>query len=149
VENINRRRIDIFLKKVRQALWVLQDKTIAVLGLAFKPNTDDIREAPGLKIVNALLAEGARLRLHDPRAIPASKGLLPEDGDKVVYCDDPYVAAQHAHGLLVLTEWPEYSSLDLQRLRDVMDVPVVVDGRNVFDPATMSKLGFEYLSIGR
>jgi UDPglucose 6-dehydrogenase len=149
VENINRRRIDIFLKKVRQALWVLQDKTIAVLGLAFKPNTDDIREAPGLKIVNALLAEGARLRLHDPRAIPASKGLLPEDGDKVVYCDDPYGAAQHAHGLLVLTEWPEYSSLDLQRLRDVMDVPVVVDGRNVFDPATMSKLGFEYLSIGR
>jgi UDPglucose 6-dehydrogenase len=149
VENINRRRIDIFLKKVRQALWVLQDKTIAVLGLAFKPNTDDIREAPGLKIVNALLAEGARLRLHDPRAIAETKAVLPENGETVVYCEDAYAAAQHAHGLLVLTEWPEYASLDLQRLRDAMDVPVVVDGRNVFDPAAMSKLGFEYLCIGR
>jgi UDPglucose 6-dehydrogenase len=149
VENINRRRIDVFLKKVRQALWVLQDKTIAVLGLAFKPNTDDIREAPGLKIVNALLAEGARLRLHDPRAMAATKALLPENGDSVVYCRDAYAAAQHAHGLLVLTDWPEYSALDLQRLRDTMDVPVVVDGRNVFDPAAMNKLGFEYLCIGR
>ncbi len=149
VENINRHRVDVFLKKVRQALWVLQDKTIAVLGLAFKPSTDDIREAPGLKIVNALLAEGARLRLHDPRAIAASKAVLPEDGRRVVYCDDAYSTAQHAHGLLLLTEWPDYRSLDLQRLRDAMDVPVVVDGRNLFDPATMSKLGFEYLSIGR
>lgn len=149
VENINRRRVDIFLKKVRQALWVLQDKTIAVLGLAFKPNTDDIREAPGLKIVNALLAEGARLRLHDPRAIPAAKSVLPENGENIIYCEDAYTAAHHAHGLLVLTEWPEYDSLDLQRLRDAMDVPVVVDGRNVFDPAAMSKLGFEYLCIGR
>ncbi|HVO64106.1 MAG TPA: UDP-glucose/GDP-mannose dehydrogenase family protein [Terriglobales bacterium] len=149
VENINRRRVDTFLKKVRQALWVLQDKTIAVLGLAFKPNTDDIREAPGLKIVNALLAEGARLRLHDPRAIPTTKAVLPEDGETVVYCEDAYTAAQHAHGLIVLTEWPEYSSLELQRLREAMDVPVVVDGRNVFDPAVMSKLGFEYLCIGR
>ena len=149
VENINRRRIDVFLKKVRQALWVLQDKTIAVLGLAFKPNTDDIREAPGLRIVNALLAEGARLRLHDPRAIAATKAVLPENGDTVVYCEDPYAAAEHAHGLLLLTEWPEYSTLDLRRLRDAMDVPVVVDGRNVFDPAAMSKVGFEYLCLGR
>ena len=149
VENINLRRIDIFVKKVRQALWVLQDKTIAVLGLAFKPDTDDIREAPGLKIVKALLAEGARLRLHDPRAIPAAKSVLPENGENVVYCEDAYTAAQHAHGLLVITEWPEYRAIDLQRLRDAMDVPVVVDGRNVFDPAAMSKLGFEYLCIGR
>lgn len=149
VENINQSRIDIFMKKVRQALWVLQDKTIAVLGLAFKPNTDDIREAPGIKIINALLAEGARLRLHDPRAMDATKLVLPENGETVVYCQDAYTTAQHAHGLLVLTEWPEYSSLDLQRLRDTMDVPVVVDGRNIFDPATMSKLGFEYLCMGR
>ena len=149
VENINRRRIEVFLKKVRQALWVLQDKTIAVLGLAFKPSTDDIREAPGLKIVNALLSEGARLRLHDPQAIPTTKAVLPENGDTVVYCEDAYTAAQHAHGLIVLTEWPEYGSLDLSRLRDAMDVPVVIDGRNVFDPAVISKLGFEYLCIGR
>lgn len=149
VENINRRRIDVFMKKVRQGLWVLQDKTIAVLGLAFKPNTDDIREAPSLAIVKALLDEGARLRLHDPRAIKATQAVLPENGDTVTYCGDAYTAAQHAHGLLVLTEWPEYRSLDLQRLRDSMDVPVVVDGRNVFDAARMSELGFEYLCIGR
>jgi UDPglucose 6-dehydrogenase len=79
----------------------------------------------------------------------ATKALLPENGDSVVYCRDAYAAAQHAHGLLVLTDWPEYSALDLQRLRDTMDVPVVVDGRNVFDPAAMNKLGFEYLCIGR
>jgi UDPglucose 6-dehydrogenase len=149
VENINRRRIDVFLKKVRQALWVLQAKTVAVLGLAFKPSTDDIREAPGLKIVNALLSEGARLRLHDPQAMPATKAVLPENGDTVVYCEDAYTAAEHAHLLIVLTEWPEYSSLDLRRLRDAMDVPVVIDGRNVFDPAAITKLGFEYQCIGR
>ena len=149
VENINRHRIEVFLRKVRQALWVLQDKTIAVLGLAFKPNTDDIREAPSLKIVNALLAEGARLRLHDPRAIATTRAILPENQETIVYCTDPYEAAEHAHGLVVLTDWPEYSSLQLERLRDAMDVPVVVDGRNVFDPATMQRLGFEYLSIGR
>ncbi len=149
VENINRRRVDTFMKKVRQALWVLQDKTIAVLGLAFKPHTDDIREAPSLKIVNALLAEGARLRLHDPRAIEATRSILPENGESVVYCEDAYAAARHAHGLVVLREWPEYQQLDLQRLRAEMDVPVVVDGRNIFDPATMTKMGFEYLCIGR
>jgi UDPglucose 6-dehydrogenase len=149
VENINRHRVDVFLKKVRQALWVLQDKTIAVLGLAFKPNTDDIREAPALKIVHALLGEGARLRLHDPRAMAATKAVLPENTENVIYCDDAYSAAEHAHGLLVLTEWPEYRSLDLARLRDAMEVPVVVDGRNVFDPAAMTRLGFEYLCMGR
>lgn len=149
VENINQRRIDVFLKKVRQALWVLQDKTIAVLGLAFKPNTDDIREAPPLKIVKALLAEGARLRLHDPKAVSNAKTLLPDDNDKITYCNDPYAAARAAHALLVLTEWPEYRQMDLLRLRENMEVPVVIDGRNVFDPAHMTNLGFEYLSIGR
>jgi UDPglucose 6-dehydrogenase len=149
VENINTRRIDAFLKKVRQALWVLQDKTIAVLGLAFKPHTDDTREAPGMKIIKALLEEGARVRLHDPQAMPLMKVSFLEDGEKVTYCDDPYTAAQHAHALLVFTEWPEYKQLDLTRLRDCMDVPVVIDGRNIFDPKTMQQLGFEYMSIGR
>jgi UDPglucose 6-dehydrogenase len=149
VEAINARRIDVFLKKIRQAIWVLQDKTIAVLGLAFKPHTDDTREAPGMKIIQALLDEGARVRLHDPKAIPLMKLSFPEDGDKVTYCDDPYVAAEHAHALLVFTEWPQYKELDLARLRECMDVPVVVDGRNIFDPKTMQQAGFEYLSMGR
>jgi UDPglucose 6-dehydrogenase len=81
--------------------------------------------------------------------MPATKAVLPENGDTVVYCEDAYTAAQHAHLLIVLTEWPEYSSLDLRRLRDAMDVPVVIDGRNVFDPAAITKLGFEYQCIGR
>ncbi len=149
VENINTRRIEVFLKKVRQALWVLQDKTIAVLGLAFKPHTDDTREAPGMKIIKALLDEGARVRLHDPKAMPLMKMALHEDGDKVTYCEDPYTAAQHAHALLVFTEWPEYQRLDLARLRDCMDVPVVIDGRNIYDPCSLQQLGFEYMSMGR
>ena len=149
VESVNVRRIDVFLKKVRQALWVLQDKTIAVFGLAFKPHTDDTREAPGMKIIKALLDEGARVRLHDPKAMPLMKMALHEDGEKVTYCEDPYLAAQHAHALLVFTEWPEYKKLDLARLRDCMDVPVVIDGRNIYDPANMQQLGFEYMSMGR
>jgi UDPglucose 6-dehydrogenase len=148
VEAINERRIEVFLKKVREALWVLQGKTIAVLGLAFKPGTDDIREAPSLKIVKALLAEGATLRLHDPKATENAKAAL-GDMDNVVYVDDPYSAAEHAHALLLLTEWPEYRELDLERLRDLMDVPVVVDGRNIFEAKTMQRLGFEYLCMGR
>ncbi len=149
VENINTRRVDVFLKKVHQALWVLQDKTIAVLGLAFKPHTDDTREAPGIKIISALLDEGARLRLHDPKAMSLMKLSLPEDGDRITYCQDPYHAAQHAHALLIFTEWPEYKELDLPRLRQAMDVPVIVDGRNMFEPATMQQAGFEYLCIGK
>jgi len=137
VERINMHRVEVFLKKVRQALWVLQDKTVAVFGLAFKPHTDDTREAPGMKIINMLLNEGARLRLHDPKAMPLMKLSLPEDGTKVTYCEDPYAAAQHAHALLIFTEWPEYKELDLGRLRQLMDVPVIVDGRNMFDPKIM------------
>lgn len=149
VEAINARRVEVFMKKVRQALWVLQDKTIAVLGLAFKPHTDDTREAPGMKIIQALLDEGARVRLHDPKAMPLMKRSLPEDDNKVIYCEDPYVAAEHAHALLVFTEWPQYKELDLDRLRNCMDVPVVIDGRNIFDPKVMQKGGFEYMSMGR
>jgi UDPglucose 6-dehydrogenase len=148
VEAINERRIEIFLKKVREALWVLQGKTIAVLGLAFKPGTDDIREAPSLKIVKALLAEGACLRLHDPKAIANTKAAL-GNAENIIYTDDPYSAASHAQALLLLTEWPEYRQLDLNRVRDLMDVPVMVDGRNIFDPKTMQRLGFEYLCMGR
>lgn len=149
VEAINERRIEVFLKKVRQALWVLQGKTIAVLGLAFKPNTDDIREAPSLKIIRALLDKGASLRLHDPKATANAKAVIPEDHVTVTYCEDPYTAARHAHALLVVTDWPEYLELDLAQLRDSMDLPVVVDGRNIFDPKEMQRLGFEYVSMGR
>ena len=149
VEAINQQRVDVFMKKVRKALWVIRGKTLAVLGLAFKPGTDDTRQAPSMKIIERLIAEGASLRLHDPRAIPILKESLPEREGAIKYCSDPYEAASHAHALLVLTEWPEYRQLDLQSLRQLMDIPVVVDGRNIFDPVKMRDAGFEYLSIGR
>lgn len=149
VERINHRRIERFLKKVRKALWVLQGKTIAVLGIAFKPRTDDIREAPALKIIHALLKEGASLRLYDPEAMPNARAELPEEPNRVTYCRSAYEAVSGSHALFVLTEWNDFKELDLRRLRDLMDVPVIVDGRNIYDPATMRKLGFEYHSMGR
>src|SRR5581483_4213801 len=149
VEAINQQRVDVFVKKVRRALWVLRGKSIAVYGLAFKPGTDDTREAPAMKIIERLLAEGASLRLHDPRAIPILKQSLPEKEGSIKYCEDPYEAAKKAHAVLLLTEWPEYRALDLTQLRSMMEVPVVVDGRNIFDPAQMREAGFEYISVGR
>jgi UDPglucose 6-dehydrogenase len=149
VEKINHRRVDLLLKKLRRALWVLQGKTIAILGLAFKPGTDDTREAPSMKVIESLLAERACLRLHDPRAIPNLKRSLPEKGGCIVYCESPYSAATRADAVLILMEWPEYRELDLERLRELMDVPLLVDGRNLFDPEQVSEAGFEYLSIGR
>ncbi len=149
VININELRAESFLKKVRRALWVVQGKTIGVLGLAFKPGTDDTRESPSMRIVHALLEQGAILQLHDPKAIPNLRTNFPEREHEFVYCDDPYQAARRAHALLLLTDWPEYKSLDLDRIRNFMEVPVVVDGRNIFEPTSMENAGFEYYSIGR
>ncbi len=149
VEKINSRRTEAFMKKVRDVLWQISGKTVGVLGLAFKPKTDDIREAPSLKIISALLKEGAHLRMHDPCAIPAVQAILqPQDG-KITFCKSPYDAARGAEALLVLTEWDEYSLLDLGRLRDVMQDPVIIDGRNVFDPDEMRNAGFTYVGMGR
>ena len=149
VERVNQRRVDLFLKKVRQALWVLNRKAIGVLGLAFKPNTDDIREAPSLKIVQGLLAEGAALQLYDPRAMPNFEQLLPAREGSVSYCASAYEAARGAHALLLLTEWEEFRQLDLAQLRGLMEVPILVDGRNLYDPQQVRGAGFEYISIGR
>src|SRR5205085_10745608 len=136
-------------KKLRRALWVLHDKTIAVLGLAFKGGTDDTRESPSMRAVEALIAEGAALRLHDPKAMPLLAKALPEEPGRLTYCDSPYSAASHAQALLVLTEWPEYRELDWSKIRSEMDVPLIVDGRNLLDPKQMREAGFEYISIGR
>jgi UDPglucose 6-dehydrogenase len=149
VEGINERRAELFVKKVRSALWVLQDKTIAVLGLAFKAGTDDTRESPSLRVVNALLDEGAILRVHDPKAMPLlRKVLTPIDG-RLTYEESAYSAAAGAQALLVLTEWPEYRNLDWQKIRSEMELPLILDGRNLLDPEAMRRAGFEYISIGR
>jgi UDPglucose 6-dehydrogenase len=149
VERINQRRIEVFLKKIRKALWVVQGKTIGVLGLAFKPRTDDIREAPALKIIDALLKQGASVRLYDPEAMPNAQQVLPEVEGRVAYSRTAYEACTGAHALLLLTEWNEFRELDLRRMHDLMEVPVLVDGRNLYDPTMARKAGFEYHSMGR
>lgn len=149
VENINLRRAEVFVKKVRRAVWVLQGKRIGVLGLAFKGGTDDIRESPALRIIELLLEEGARLRVHDPQAMPAARQeMLPQAG-RLEYCASPYEAASEAHALLILTDWKEYRELDFGRLQQLMEVPVIVDGRNLLDPEKARSAGFEYVGIGR
>ena len=149
VENINQRRVEVFLKKLRRAVWVLQGKKIGVLGLAFKGGTDDIRESPALRIVRALLGEDARLRVHDPQAMEASRRELPPQAGRLEYCSSAYEAAREAHALLILTPWDEYRELDFAQLREVMEVPVIVDGRNLLDPEAVCASGFEYVGMGR
>lgn len=149
VEAINEKRCEAFVKKVRSALWVLEDKTIAVLGLSFKAGTDDTRESPSLRIVDALRREGAKLRLHDPKAMPLLRKALAEDKGCLSYCESPYAAAANAQALLILTDWPEYKRLDWQKIRGLMELPLIVDGRNLLSPEAMRAAGFEYISMGR
>jgi UDPglucose 6-dehydrogenase len=149
VEEINRRRVDRIVAKVEQALWVLRGKTVGILGVAFKPGTDDVREAPALRVMQRLLGEGVRLRVHDPQATDGARQALPEDGERVIYAASPYDAARGAHALVVLTEWPEYGDLDLTRLAALMETAVMVDARNLYDPAAARAAGFDYTSVGR
>jgi UDPglucose 6-dehydrogenase len=149
VEAINQRRVNIFIRKVHETLWTLRGKTLGILGLAFKAGTDDIREAVSLKIIQALLDEGSILRLYDPQAMPNTQAVFPASTERLTYCSSAYEAAQGAQGLLLVTEWDEFRQLDLTRVREAMEVPILVDGRNLFDPATVRKAGFEYVSIGR
>lgn len=149
VENINLRRVETFIKKLREAVWVLQGKQMGVLGLAFKGGTDDIRESPALRIVKTLLEEGARLRVHDPQAMEISKKDLPPQAGRLEYSSSAYEAANGAHALLVLTPWQEYRELDWARLHELMEVPVIVDGRNLLDPNVVRAAGFEYVDMGR
>jgi UDPglucose 6-dehydrogenase len=149
VENINLQRTVLFLKKVRRAVWVLQGKNLGVLGLAFKGGTDDIRESPALRVVKALLEEGARLRVYDPKAMDAVRREIPERAGHMEYCSSAYEAARDAAALLIVTDWEEFRLLDLARLRDVMEVPVIIDGRNLLDPEAARAAGFEYVDMGR
>jgi len=148
-ERINRGRIDTFLAKVRESLWILNGKTVGILGLAFKPGTDDMREAPSIRIIESFLSEGASLRLHDPKAMPTARRLFQENPGKITYCASPYDVARGAQAVLLITEWEEYRQLDLAALRELMEVPVLLDGRNLYDPAQARQAGFEYVCMGR
>jgi len=148
-DKINLRRIDIFVDKIKKALWILKDKTIAVLGLSFKPETDDIREAPSLKVISRLLEEGALLRLYDPQATENIKKVIPDQPPQVYYAKSAYDAVEKANALLIVTEWSEFGELDLKKIKGLMDNPIIIDGRNIYEPAKMRELGFEYYSVGR
>jgi len=148
-DRINLDRIDFFVEKTKKALWILKDKKIAVLGLAFKPETDDIREASSIKIIKRLLDEGSYLRLYDPRAMENMRKIFPEEPPQISYVKSPYEALKEANALLIITEWDEFKELDLKKIKEVMDNPIIIDGRNVYDPSEVRELGFEYYSIGR
>ena len=149
VMKINEDQRQAFLKKIRSAVWNLRGKRLGVLGVTFKGGTDDIREAVSLKIIQALLDDGSILRLYDPQAMPNSQQVFPASMEHLTYCSSAYEAARGAQALLLLTEWEDFRQLDLSRVRDLMEVPILVDGRNLFDPDVVRKAGFEYVSMGR
>src|SRR5262245_106662 len=146
VVDINRERSGRLVEMVRKVLGPLDDITVAVLGLAFKPNTDDMREAKSIDVVHQLTAAGAIVRAYDPVAVENARPLLPES---VVYAASPYEAAQDADAVVIITEWNEFKYLNLERLRGVLRRRIVFDGRNIWEPERMRRLGFEYYSIGR
>ncbi len=144
-ERVNKQRIDRFFEKIHQALWVVKGKRVAVLGLAFKANTDDIRFAPALEVVKRLLEEGAVVHATDPEGMPRTRALFPQ----VYYHEDAYQALQDADAALVCTEWDSFRKLDWDRAGKVMARKLVIDGRNLYMPQAMREKGFEYYSFGR
>jgi len=144
-ERVNKQRIGRFFEKVHKALWVIKGKKVAVLGLAFKANTDDIRFAPALEVIRRLLSEGAHVQATDPQAISRTKTFFPT----ISYFDDAYAALKDADAALICTEWPDYKNLDWQMAGHSMSRRLVIDGRNLYNPKKMQALGFEYYSFGR
>lgn len=148
VEKINTEQKKRFISKARAALWTLRGKKLGVLGLAFKGDTDDIRESPAIDLVKSFLAEGCSVALFDPAAMERAKHEIPE-GPSSKYVKDPYEAAKDADALLILTDWAEFGKLDLARLNQSMRYSIILDGRNLYEPEEMAAAGFHYTSVGR
>jgi UDPglucose 6-dehydrogenase len=146
VVDINRERAGHFVGMIEKAMSPLDDKIIAVLGVAFKPNTDDMREAKSVEVVSQLAARGATVRAYDPVALDNARAVFPSSA---IYCDSLYTAATGADALALVTEWNEFKFLNLERVRNAMRHPVIFDGRNLWEPERMRRLGFAYHSIGR
>jgi UDPglucose 6-dehydrogenase len=146
VIRINEEQRQRFLRKVRSALWTLRGKRLGVLGLAFKGGTDDIRESPAILLVKALVQEGCHIIAYDPAATERAREVL---DPTVQFASNVYEPATGADALLILTEWEEFSALDLKRLRRELKYPIVIDGRNLYDPQVMADHGFTYYSVGR
>jgi UDPglucose 6-dehydrogenase len=147
VQRINADQKSRFLKAIRETLWVLRDKKIAVWGLAFKPNTDDLRSSVAIDLVADMLKEKAHVTVYDPKAMEKAREVEAIAGAK--FADSALEAAEGAEALIIATEWSEFANVDLEEVKKKMTTPIVFDGRNLFDPETMAKLGFHYHSIGR
>ena len=148
VSKINDTQREIFFNKVRSALWTLRGKRLACLGLAFKCDTDDIRESPAIDVIRKLLEAGASVCAYDPAAMDRAREVMPPS-DKLTYATDMYEAAKGADAVLILTDWKEFASLDLVRLNQQVRFPIVIDGRNMYKPSQMLEHGFTYVSVGR
>jgi len=145
VQRINARQMDRFIKKIADTLWVIKDKRIGVLGLAFKQNTDDVRMSPAIELCQRLQAEGARLRVHDPKAMPKARVVLAD----VEFVEDMNAVAEGCDALVVATEWSQFKQLDLERARRALTHPILFDGRNLFDKDELERQGWIYKSVGR
>jgi UDPglucose 6-dehydrogenase len=147
VDRVNETQKRVLGEKIRAHYGPsLRGKTLAVWGLAFKPRTDDVREAPALVLLDELLAEGVTVRVHDPEALANVRALY---GDRLVYCDRPYGALEGADGLAIVTEWQEFRRPDFELMRRLLRAPVIFDGRNLYEPKALQSLGFTYYGIGR
>jgi UDPglucose 6-dehydrogenase len=141
----NERQWESIFEKIRTAMGILKDKTIAILGLSFKPNTDDIREAPSLNIIRRLLKEDAKVRAYDPVSMKVAQGIIPH----ITYCKDPYDAVKGANALVIMTEWNQFRNLELDRLKKLLGEPYFFDLRNIYDPQKLKDKGFKYYCVGR
>jgi UDPglucose 6-dehydrogenase len=145
VENINSKALLRFVKKIEKELWVVDGKNICVLGLAFKANTDDVRNSPAISLIKKLLADGAKINAYDPQAMDNAQKILPE----ITYHQDIYQAAKDCEALVIATEWQEFKEIDLTKLKSVLAVPIIFDARNLLDPKTAKEAGFNYFGVGR
>ncbi len=145
VKKVNEYQKILFVKKIEEALWILNGKTVAVLGLAFKPNTDDMRYAPSIDIINRLKDEGVKVKVFDPKAMKKARKIL----TGVAFCRDAYAACKNSDCLAIVTDWDEFKEMDLKRVKKLMKQPIIVDGRNIYNPNTVRRLGFKYTGIGR
>ncbi len=145
VVQVNTDQQSYFVKRIGESIWNLPGKTIGILGLSFKPDTDDMRFAPSIEIIRLLQEEGAKIRAFDPQAMPEAKPLL----KNVTFCKNAYEVARDADCLALVTDWPEFKGLDFKKIKKLMRQPVLVDGRNLYDPQQMRQLGFRYSGVGR
>ncbi len=146
VESVNQRQKERLFLKLLDELGEVKDKVIAVWGLAFKPNTDDMREAPSIVLINDILKAGGRVQAHDPIAIPTAQKILPSE---TLFVEDPYLALEGADALVLVTEWQQFRDPDFDKMKALLKNPIIIDGRNIYDPKKMKELGFIYRGMGR